>query len=91
MNKRVLNGHIYSVLFWPDLDEKLKQFIFDCVENDKKEDLENDKNYIFNIDDIRRALEGVEDKQLQEAFEELYKASKEHNFIFIEILFNESN
>ena len=91
MNKLVLNGHIYSVLFWPDLDEKLKQFIFDCVENTKKEYLKNDKSYIFLIDNIKEALEGVEDKQIQEAFEELYQASKEHNFIYVELLYNKNN
>ena len=87
MSKLILGGSIYSVLFEPDLDDELKKFIQDVVEDSGT----SEEHSLYSIDEIKDALEGVEDKQLQEAFEELYQASKEHNFIFIELLYNESN
>lgn len=87
MNKRVLNGHIYSVLFEPNLNDELKKFIVDNIK-----DVGTSERYLlYDIEEIKGVLQGVEDKQIQEAFEELYKASKEHNFIFIELHNDESN
>lgn len=82
MNKLVLGGSTYKVLFDPKLDNELVNFIRDVV----VEDSETSEEYsLYDIESIKEALEGVEDKQIQEAFEELYKASKEHNITFIEI------
>lgn len=81
MSKLILGGSIYSVLFDPNLDNEFKKFIQDVV----KDSGTSEEHSLYSIDEIKDALEGVEDKQLQEAFEELYQASKEHNFIFIEL------
>ena len=87
MNKLVLGGSIYSVLFEPDLDDELKKFIQDVVEDSGT----SEEHSLYSIDEIKDEIKDVEDKQLQEAFEELYQASKEHNFIFIELHNDESN
>lgn len=87
MSKLILGGSIYSVLFEPDLDDELKKFIQDVVEDSGT----SEEHSLYSIDEIKDALEGVEDKQLQEAFEELYQASKENNFIFVELLYNDES
>lgn len=81
MNKLVLGGSTYKVLFDPKLDDELINFIKDVVEDSGA----SEEYSLYDIEEIKEALEGVEDKQIQEAFEELYKASKEHNITFIEI------
>lgn len=87
MNKRVLGGYVYGVLFEPNLNDELKKFIVDNIK-----DVGTSERYLlYDIEEIKGVLQGVEDKQIQEAFEELYKASKEHNFIFIELHNDESN
>ena len=81
MSKLVLGGSTYKVLFDPKLDDELVNFIKDVVEDSGA----SEEYSLYDIEEIKEALEGVEDKQIQEAFEELYKASKEHNITFIEI------
>lgn len=87
MNKRVLGGYVYGVLFEPNLNDELKKFIV----NNIKDVGTSERYLLYDIEEIKGVLQGVEDKQIQEAFEELYKASKEHNFIFIELHNDESN
>lgn len=81
MSKLVLGGSTYKVLFDPRLDDELVNFIKDVVEDSGT----SEEYSLYDIEEIKEALEGVEDKQIQEAFEELYQASKEHNITFIEI------
>ena len=81
MKEFILGGSTYKVLFDPKLDDELVNFIRDVVEDSGT----SEEYSLYDIEEIKEALEGVEDKQLQEAFEELYKASKEHNITFIEI------
>ena len=81
MKEFILGGSTYKVLFDPKLDDELVNFIRDVVEDSGI----SEEYSLYDIEEIKEALEGVEDKQIQEAFEELYKASKEHNITFIEI------
>lgn len=81
MKEFILGGSTYKVLFDPKLDDELINFIQDVAEDSGT----SEEYSLYSIDEIKDALEGVEDKQILEAFEELYKASKEHNITFIEI------
>lgn len=58
MSKLILGGSIYSVLFEPNLNDELKKFIQDVVEDSGTAE----EHLLYSINKIKDALEDVEDK-----------------------------